>query len=178
MTDASVETPSVFGDFAFEDIPDAPARPPGKGREPVKWEEHLSALEAQLLEKPARLWSYEAKTGAVSRMSAVRQRLADAAPDKNWELKVRPVPNTEPQLHGVYAVFHGQHTPEQMLANAQDRQKRRDALAAAKAAKEAGGTPEGTPAATEPAEAPTASEAPPTPKERLAANASKAGAKK
>jgi hypothetical protein len=175
MTDAPVtETPSVFSDFTFEDIPDPAPRPPGKGREPVKWEEHLAPMEGQLKEKPARLWSYDVKTGAVSRMSAVRQRLVEAAPHKNWEFKVRPIPNSNPseespQLYGVYAVFHGDHTPEQVLANAQERQKRREAMAAAKSAKEAAGTPEATPVAS--SEAPASTEAPKTPKEKLAAAA-------
>lgn len=171
MTDVST-APSPFGDdIIFEAIPDAPPRPPGKGREPVKWEEHLAPLEDRLLDKPARLWTYEAKTGAVSRMSAVRQRLVDAAPHKNWELKVRPVPNTEPQLHGVYVVFHGDHTPEEMQANAKARQERRDRAKANADAKLASETTtedaDGTPADV--AEAPKAQ----TPKERLAANASK-----
>lgn len=169
MTDASVpETTSPFGDIVFEDIPDAPPRPPGKGREPVKWEEHLAPLQEKLLEKPARLWAYENKTGAVSRMSAVRARLADAAPALHWEFKVRPVPGTTPQLHGVYAVFHGQHTPEQQLKNAQDRQTRRDRVKAANEARTATPTAEPTegPAATAPDTAPAQ-----TPKEKLAAQA-------
>src|ERR1700677_5370547 len=118
MTDTS-----VFHELVFEPIPDAPARPPGKGREPVKWEDHLSALEAKHFDKPARLWAYEAKTAATSRAAAVRTRLADVAPSKNWEFKVRPVPNSG--LHGVYAVFHGDHTPDQVLANAKARQERK-----------------------------------------------------
>jgi hypothetical protein len=171
MTDTDTDTatvPSVFGEIVFEDIPAAPPRPPGKGREPVKWEEHLAPLETQLLNKPARLWQYEVKTGAVSRMSAVRQRLAEVVPEKHWEFKVRPVPNTDPQLFGVYAVFHGQNTPEQMLANAQDRQKRRDALASARAAKTADVAPESSAPASA---APAPTEAPKTPKEKLAAAA-------
>lgn len=169
MTDVA-PAPSPFGDIVFEDIPAAPPRPPGKGREPVKWEDHLTPLEPQLTEKPARLWTYEAKTGAVSRMSAIRQRLAEAAPHKNWEFKVRPVPDTTPQLHGVYAVFHGDFTPEQMQTNAKARQERRDRVAAAKNAPEATATDEASPVAVSPADA--ASEAK-TPKERLAANAKK-----
>lgn len=170
MTDASPTNTdtSVFSDFVFEDIPNAPPRPPGKGREPTKWEEHLAPLEPQLLKKPARLWSYEAKTGAVSRMAAIRNRLNAAAPHKNWEFKVRPVPNTTPQLHGVYAVFHGDFTPEQVLANAQNRQKRRDAFVTAKAARDANGDAGTTPPATEPS---AATRAPQTPKEKLAAAA-------
>lgn len=171
MTDVST-APSPFGDIVFEDIPAAPPRPPGKGREPVKWEEHLTPLEEQLKEKPARLWAYEAKTGAVSRMSAVRQRLAESAPHKNWELKVRPVPNTTPQLHGVYAVFHGDYTPEQMQANAKLRQERRDKAAASRqTASEATG--EGTSPETPDAPSDATSEVKQTPKERLAANAKK-----
>lgn len=165
----TAEVESVFDSLVFEDIPDAPPRPPGKGREPVKWEEHLAPLEAQLLNKPARLWAYEAKSGATSRMSAVRSRLNDAAPSKNWELKVRPIPNTDPQLYGVYAVFHGEYTPEQQLSNAQDRQKRRDAIAAAKERAQAtspdGASPETPTAPVEEAKAPQ------TAKEKLAATA-------
>lgn len=157
---------SPFGEIVFEDIPAAPPRPAGKGREPVKWEEHLSPLESQLLEKPARLWAYENKTGAVSRMSAVRTRLADAAPVKNWEFKVRPVPNTTPQLHGVYAVFHGEHSPEAQLKNAQERQVRRDRVKAANEARSAQANPTAEPTAEAPVEAPVQ-----TPKERLAQKA-------
>jgi hypothetical protein len=155
-------TPSVFGELVFEPIPDALPRPPGKGREPVKWEQHLAPLETQLLDKPARLWAYENKTGATSRMSAVRGRLYEAAPTKHWEFKVRPVPNTTPQLFGVYAVFHGEYTPEQVIENAKARQKRRDALAAGRSAPVANGENSAPVAGTE---------APQTPKERLAAQA-------
>jgi hypothetical protein len=102
-------------------------------------------------------------------MSAVRGRLNDAAPQKNWEFKVRPVPNTEPQLHGVYAVFHGEHSPETVLAKAKDRQERRERLAAARAAAEAAKSANGT--ATGDSAPPAATEAPQTPKERLAAQA-------
>jgi hypothetical protein len=167
----TTETPaSPFGDIVFESIPDAPARPPGKGREPVAWESHLANVEDQLLEKPARLWAYENKTGAVSRMSAVRSRLAEAAPAQNWEFKVRPVPNTEPQLHGVYAVFHGEHSPEAQLKNAQERQVRRDRVIKASAVRAAAKAAE---SATEAPVAPVEelAQAPAqTPKERLAAS--------
>jgi hypothetical protein len=147
-------TESVFHELVFEPIPDPPARPPGKGREPVKWEDHLAPLESKLHNSPARLWAYETKTAATSRAAAVRGRLTDAAPTKNWEFKVRPVPNST--LHGVYAVFHGDHTPEQVLANAKARQERKDKLAAARAAS----------TATVPA--PAATEPPQTAKEKLA----------
>jgi hypothetical protein len=153
--------------IVLESIPDAPPRPPGKGREPVKWEEHLAPLESKLLETPARLWAYENKTGATSRMLAVRSRITAAAPHKNWEFKVRPVPNSD--LHGVYAVYHGEFTPDEQLANAKGRAERAAKLAASRAL----GT-SAAPTPTEPApEAPAATEAPKTPKEKLAAAAKK-----
>lgn len=159
MTDTS-----MFGELIQEDIPAAPPRPPGKGREPVKWEDHLAPLESTLFEKPHRLWSYEMKTGATSRMSAVRGRLNTAAPSKNWEFKVRPVPGSD--LWGVYAVFHGEYSPDEQLSKAQKRQEHSAKLAAARDAKEA------TPTATsEPGEVETATEAPQTAKEKLAAKA-------
>jgi hypothetical protein len=160
------ETPSPFGDIVFESIPEAPPRPPGKGREPVKWEDHLAPLESKLLNTPARLWAYENKAAATSRMSAVRSRLNTAVPQKNWELKVRPVPDTT--LWGVYAVFHGDYTPEQVAENAAARQKRRDATVASRAAKTANGAVTPTQAAGSPE---NGNPAPMTPKEKLAAQA-------
>jgi hypothetical protein len=170
MTDVATEPTTdegPFGDIVFEAIPASPKRPPGKGREPIKWEEHLAPLESRLLDSPARLWAYEVKTGAVSRMSAVRNRLYNAAPAKNWEFKVRPVPNTSPQLYGVYAVFHGDYTPDEQLKAAQARAGRRERVTKANAARTAVAGTQGATEATEsvPQEAPAQ-----TPKERLAAS--------
>jgi hypothetical protein len=158
--------------LVFEAIPEAAKRPPGKGREPVAWETLLEPLEAKLLETPARLWVYAAKTGAMSRLAAVRDRLTSTVPQKNWELRVRQVPGTgdteeNPAQFGVYAVFHGDYTPEQVMQNAQARQKRRDAIAKAREAKANTATPE---VATESASAAQATQ---TPKERLASAAKK-----
>lgn len=165
----TTEVTSPFDALVFEEIPDAPKRTGGKGREPVKWEILLAPLQEQLLEKPARLWTYDVKTGAVSRMSAVRTRLADAAPELNWEFKVRPVPNTDPQTYGIYAVFHGNHTSEQMVKNAQERVARKERAAKAQESK---GATEGAADPAESAEG-TAPEAAPamTAKEKLAAKA-------
>lgn len=164
----STEAPGIFEDLVEEVIPPLPKRPPGKGREPVKWESHLAPLEERLLNKPHRLWSYANKTGATSRMGSVRSRLMDAAPNKNWELKVRPVPGTDPQLFGVYAVFHGEYTPEQMTANAQARQARRNAIAQATAARAAQSGENSNGAEPKPA---VAASPPQTAKEKLAAAA-------
>jgi hypothetical protein len=162
-------TTPLIEDIFEEAIPDLPPRIGGKGREPIKWEAHLAPLEDRLLNAPHRLWSYPTHTAALSRMATVRTRLTNAAPDKNWELKVRAVPNTDPQLFGVYVVFYGQYTPEQMKTNAQARQKRRDALVKARQSKA-----EATQPGDNGDEAPASPEAvspPQTAKEKLAAKA-------
>lgn len=124
-------------DFIEEEIPKI-ARIGGAGREPEKWEDHIAPLKAEdRAGKSFRVWTYEKRPSAVSRMSSVRERLTKAVPSENWTLAVRPVPNTEPQQYGVYVEFSGTFTPEQVQENAQKHQERSDRVKAARAAAEA-----------------------------------------
>lgn len=141
-------------EIVFEDIPASPPRAPGKGREPVKWEEHLAPLKEAKNEdgtpRSARIWTYDEKSSATSRLASVSKRLADATPEDNWELKVREVPEGDAKgKHGVYVAYHGTHSAEQVKVNADLRAKRSQAAKdrLAKAAQEAasadGGDTEG-----------------------------------
>lgn len=156
-------------DFIEEEIPKI-ARVGGAGREPEKWEDHIAPLKAEdRAGKSFRVWTYEKRPSAVSRMSSVRERLTKAVPSENWTLAVRPVPNTEPEQYGVYVEYSGVFTPEQVQENAQKHQERSERVKAARAKAEAdkaaAEASTGTPAeATEPADttgeatAPTAKE--------------------
>lgn len=154
-------------DFIEEEIPKI-ARVGGAGREPEKWEDHIAPLKAEdRAGKSFRVWTYEKRPSAVSRMSSVRERLTKAVPSENWTLAVRPVPNTEPEQYGVYVEYSGVFTPEQVQENAQKHQERSDRVKAARLAAAEKAAAEGTsdtPEATEPADttgeatAPTAKE--------------------
>lgn len=158
-------------DFIEEEIPKI-ARVGGAGREPEKWEDHIAPLKAEdRAGKSFRVWTYEKRPSAVSRMSSVRERLTKAVPSENWTLAVRPVPNTEPEQYGVYVEYSGTFTPEQVTENAQKHAERsarvKEARAKAEAEKAAAGVTSDTGEATEPA-APAGEATEPTAKELAA----------
>jgi hypothetical protein len=108
--------------FVEEEIPKI-VRKGGSGREAEKWEEHLApAKTPSKAGKSYCLWTYDKRTSAVSRMSSVRARLTSVTPKDNWELKVRPRPNSSE--FGVYVQYNGTFTPAQMAENAQKREER------------------------------------------------------
>lgn len=140
--------------FIEEEIPKI-SRAGGSGREPEKWEEHISPLKAEdRAGKSFRVWTYAIRPSAVSRMSSVRERLTKAVPSENWQLAVRPVPGTEDAVHpdgttdkdgndiagtsaiqyGVYVSYQGTFTDEQVAENAVAHQARSDRVKAARAA--------------------------------------------
>lgn len=120
---------SIELSFVEEAVPTIVREAPG--REPEKWEEHLSPLKAKdKAGKSFRVWSYTKKTGATSRVASVRKRLIDATPEDNWSLAVRLIPGSEPEQFGVYVTYNGTFTPEQVAENAALRQKRSDAIKA------------------------------------------------
>lgn len=124
-------------DFIEEEIPKI-ARVGGAGREPEKWEDHIAPLKAEdRAGKSFRVWTYEKRPSAVSRMSSVRERLTKAVPSENWTLAVRPVPNTEPEQYGVYVEYSGTFTDEQVAENAQKHAERSERVKAARAKAEA-----------------------------------------
>lgn len=116
-------------DIVFEEIPAQAPRPPGKGREPTKWEDHLAPMKEHVGQS-ARVWTYPEKSSATSRLGGVSKRLADVTPADNWTLKVRPVPDSDPPLFGVYVVYNGIYTAEQVKANADLRVQRSEAAKA------------------------------------------------
>lgn len=121
--------------FTPATIPDA-VRSGGEGREPVKWEELLAPLKPKVGEGFL-AYQYTKKTAATSRVANIRKRLFNATPGDNWTIVVRPVPNSDPELYGVYVQFNGTYTAEEQAKRAQDRQERADKLRAAKAAAQA-----------------------------------------
>jgi len=165
-------------DFIEEDIPKI-ARVGGAGREPEKWEDHIAPLKADdRAGKSFRVWTYEKRASAVSRMSSVRDRLTKAVPQENWQLAVRPVPNAEPEQFGVYVSYAGQFTPEQITENARKHQERSERVKAARAATAANATEPTTTDTAEPV-GDTATEPgtpEPTAKERVAQARAKATA--
>jgi hypothetical protein len=170
--------------FTREDIPKI-TRATGSGREPEKWEEHLAPAK-DTPDVSFRVWTYDKRTSAVSRMSAVRDRLTKAVPSENWTLAVRPIPGTEDAVHpegatdkdgqdiagtsatqyGVYVAYVGTFTDEEVAENARLHAERSERVKASRAANE---TAEGEPETTEPV-------AEPTPQERIAAARQKANA--
>lgn len=116
-------------DLIEEEIPKI-QREGGSGREPEHWEDHLAAIKSSP-NKSFRVWTYGVRTSAVSRMSTVRNRLTDATPEDNWEIKVRPVPDSDNQF-GVYIVYRGTFTAEEVKVNEQNRQKRSERTRAAR----------------------------------------------
>lgn len=142
-------------EFIYEEVPKLPPRAPGKGREPVKWEQHLTPLKHEdAVGKSARVWTYPEKSSATSRLASVSKRLSEVTPEDNWEMKVRPVPETDPVQHGVYVTYHGTYTAEEQKANAELRAKRsqaaKDRLAAAANAQDGDTEPEQVPEAATP----------------------------
>jgi hypothetical protein len=143
--------------FVEEDIPTI-VRTGGSGAQPIKWEDLLAPLMAEdKAGKSFRVWEYEKKTGATSRVATVRARLTEVVPEQNWKIAVRPVPGSDPVKHGVYVQFDGMFTPEQVAARAKDREARIAKIKAARKAAEsadatlAGGSPD-TDNASSPAE--------------------------
>jgi hypothetical protein len=147
--------------FTREDIPKI-TRAGGSGREAEAWETHLAPLKDTPNES-FRVWTYDKRTSAVSRMSSVRERLTKAVPGENWNLAVRSIPGTAGTTHpegtvdadgksiagesaeqfGVYVAYVGTFTDEQIAENARLHKERservRNARAAAEAARAAAG---------------------------------------
>ena len=110
--------------FVEEEIPKI-VRQGGSGREAEPWETHLAPLKGKdMASKSYRVWTYANKNSAPSHMNTVRDRLYKVTPQDNWDLKVRPVPNTDPVQYGLWVQYDGAYTPEQVIANAEARQKR------------------------------------------------------
>lgn len=160
-------------DFIEESIPKI-TRVGGAGREPEPWEEHIAPLKVDdRAGKDFRVWTYEKRASAVSRMTSVRNRLTKAVPAENWALAVRPVPNTTPEQFGVYVSYRGVFTDEQILKNAQAHQERSERVKAARVKAEAEAA-----AAAVPVDVPAPAGEPTTPaptaKERVEAARAKA----
>lgn len=154
-----------------EEIPKI-TRVGGSGREAEKWEDHLAAIKSTP-NKSFRVWTYDVRTSAVSRMSTVRDRLTNATPQDNWEIRVRPVPNSEGQF-GVYVAYRGTFTDAEQAENAAKRQARSERTRAARSAVQ---TDAVAPTPTEAdSAAPDDTQAPQTAKEKVAA--ARAAAKK
>lgn len=161
--------------FIEEEIPKI-TRVGGSGREPEPWETHIAPLkDTDKAGKSFRVWTYSKRPSAVSRMSSVRERLTTAVPAENWQLAVRPVPGTENAVnedgtsvtqYGVYVMYAGAFTSEQVLNNARKHQERSDRVKAARLAAEAAKASEPTAPTAEPTD-PSATEM--TAKERVAA---------
>lgn len=160
--------------FVKEAIPTI-TRTGGSGREAEKWEEHLAPLKAEdMAGESFRVWTYDKKSGAISRMTSVRDRLNKAVPNENWKMAVRPLKvevdavdsegaptgeKTEAEKFGVYIAYKGVFTDEEIAKNKEEHAKRsarvlaaREKAAAEKAAAES--TP--TEATTEATPAPKA----------------------
>jgi hypothetical protein len=117
--------------FVEEEIPKI-VRQGGSGREAEQWENHLAPLKSdKMAGKSYRVWTYEKRTSAMSRMSTVRDRLNKVTPQDNYEIKVRPVDGQ----YGVYVQYNGTFTPAQMEENARKRQERSTRTIAARQAK-------------------------------------------
>lgn len=129
------DTATTEINFTPATIPDA-VRSGGEGREPVKWEELLAPLKPKVGEGFL-AYQYTKKTAATSRVANIRKRLFTATPGDNWTIVVRPVPNSDPELFGVYVQFNGTYTEEEQKQRAAQRQERAAKLQAAKAAAEA-----------------------------------------
>ena len=130
--------------FTREEIPKI-NRAGGSGREAEPWEQHLGSLkDPENAGTSFRVWTYDKRSSAVSRMSSVRERLSKAVPHENWILKVRPTPE-DAEKFGVYVQFDGNFTPEQITENARkhaERSKRvSESRAKAAATRAAGETP-------------------------------------
>lgn len=169
--------------FVKEAIPTI-TRTGGSGREAEKWEEHLAPLKAEdMAGESFRVWTYDKKSGAISRMTSVRDRLNKAVPNENWKMAVRPLKvevdavdsegaptgeKTEAEKFGVYIAYKGVFTDEEIAKNKEEHAKRsarvlaaREKAAAEKAAAEATPTdevPTGIPTEATPAPEATATD--------------------
>jgi len=111
-----------------EDVPKI-ERVGGSGREPEQWENHL----AELRKHPGqsfRVWTYENKSSALSRVATVGSRLRKVVPQEHWKLAVRGVVAGQ---YGVYVTFVGLYTPEQMEENARKHKERSERVRASRA---------------------------------------------
>lgn len=174
-------------DFIQEEIPKI-TRAGGSGREAEPWETHLAPLKDEdKAGKDFRVWTYDKRASAVSRMSSVRERLTKAVPGENWTIAVRPVPGTETAVHpagtmdgetdisgtsatkfGVYVSYAGTFTDEEITANAIKHQERSERVKAARA-KAAESTPDVQEITTADVATMPAPETAATAKERVAA---------
>lgn len=130
MTDTSSTAELTFTPVA--EIPKVTRT--GEGRAPIKWEDKLSPLK----EKQGQafmVWTYVKKTGATSRVAAVRQRLFTATPTDNWTVQVGPVPNSDE--FGVFIRYNGIYTDEEVAGNAKARAERSERIKQANAAAKA-----------------------------------------
>jgi hypothetical protein len=128
-------TTTATPDVTFTKVDAIPAqiRATGEGREPIKWEDKLSPVKSSPGEGFL-AWQYVKKSAATSRVAAIRNRLFAATPADNWTLAVRPVPNSDPVLYGVYVQYNGTFTPDEQKQNAKVRQERSDKIKASRLA--------------------------------------------
>jgi hypothetical protein len=122
--------------FTREDVPKI-TRPGGSGREAEPWETHLAPLK-DTPDESFRVWTYEKRTSAVSRMSSVRDRLSKQVPHENWGLAVRVIPGEEKlpeaeQHFGVYISYNGVYTAEQIVENKRKHDERSERVRKARA---------------------------------------------
>lgn len=112
----------------------------GTGREAEKWEEGLAPLKGkEMAGKSYRVFSAPLKSSVQSRMNTMRGRLNKVAPTDNFEMKVRPVPDTND--FGLYVQYNGTFTPEQLAEIARKRSERSERT---KASKPLAAVPNGT----------------------------------
>jgi hypothetical protein len=132
--------------FIEEDMPKV-TREGGQGRAPVKWEDELAPLKDHA-GKSFRVWTYEKRTAATSRVQGVRTRLVTATPADNWTVAVRPIQVDGAEQFGVYVVFNGVYTDDEVAANAAKRDARSAKIKAQReaAAQSANVVDEATPA--------------------------------
>jgi hypothetical protein len=159
--------------FTREEIPKI-SRAGGSGREAEPWEQHLGSLKDEGNKGTSfRVWTYDKRPSATSRMTSVRERLSKAVPHENWKLAVRPTPE-DANKFGVYVMYDGNYTPEQITENARKHAERSKRVSESREAAKAKRAAEATQAPVEDAPA-----AEPSAKERVAAAAkNKVGASK
>ena len=115
--------------FIQEEVPKV-TRAGGAGREAEPWEKHLAQLK-DTAGVSYRVWDYEKRPSAISRMTSVRDRLRKAVPSENWDLAVRQIPDSD--RFGVYVTFKGQFTDEEVAENERKHQERSERVRAARA---------------------------------------------
>ena len=123
--------------FVQEEIPKV-TRAGGSGREAEPWEKQLSQLK-DTAGVSFRVWDYEKRPSAISRMTSVRDRLRKAVPQENWELAVRQIPESD--RFGVYVVYKGGFSEAEQEVNAKAHAERSERVRAARNKPEAEGTP-------------------------------------